>query len=358
MTSCIPTLIACLLTIMIACAQPTIIRFSPSGNWVASTNSYVEEVKILDAATGKLVKNLKHEGFIYDMQFSADGKKLLTACGKTAYIWSIELGKVEREVTGHSEVLKSVQFGKTGKWILTTSWAEESKIWSTENGDLLKTYSASSLSDKGDLLLVLSKRNIDVVNTSDWSVIRSLEIPETQPNLVYTYAGISPNEKWIATYDNAYKKVKVTDVKTGEVIQSFDFEGPLLSNVLFDPSGKKIITIGTEANQVQVWDLSSGKPLFTLTGEQFRSTMACVFSPNGSLVANNHFDDIKITSANSGALIKTIEGNQPEPWTDYNGISAIEFDGTGKWIAASFFDGVFKLWEVSTGRLLFSTKTF
>src|SRR5690242_13023476 len=51
--------------------------FSPDGKRVAAVGERF--VTVLDAASGKpLVPNLRHDAGIYDLNFSADGKRLVT----------------------------------------------------------------------------------------------------------------------------------------------------------------------------------------------------------------------------------------------------------------------------------------
>ena len=67
--------------------QPYSIAFNPQGNLLSVAT--VNNVYIIDTASGEEVSRIPHKGIVYNVSFSSDGTKLATASLKTIQFWDV-----------------------------------------------------------------------------------------------------------------------------------------------------------------------------------------------------------------------------------------------------------------------------
>lgn len=158
--------------------------FSSDGNMILScqTNGIVQ---LWDATTGVCLNTLKaHKSSVKSVAFSEDGKFFLTGGNSdhTAKVWKLEdvlpsttnttPQEEEEEVApmvilqGHSDVLTSVQFSKDGKKIVTASNDTTAKIWQTATGECLQTLAGPKGHSNNVMSAVFSKNGEKVLTSS------------------------------------------------------------------------------------------------------------------------------------------------------------------------------------------------
>lgn len=115
--------------------ENTYIQFSHDGKIVV-TASNNGTTKLWDAHrwTELAVLNTK---FVWFAAFSSNDKKIVTSFGNTAKIWDTQSGILLADLTGHTDVVNHVQFSPDGKKIVTASHDKTVKIWETQRGILL-----------------------------------------------------------------------------------------------------------------------------------------------------------------------------------------------------------------------------
>ena len=110
--------------------------FSANGQWLAARWG----VYVTLGHQGRLHNpNLKHNGFVEDMSFSADGNLLATAARDySARLWSVP-HRSERFRLEHEGPVSRVVFSRDGRWLSTIAWVREHKafVWNAANGQRL-----------------------------------------------------------------------------------------------------------------------------------------------------------------------------------------------------------------------------
>lgn len=121
--------------------------------------------------------------------------------------------------------------------------------------------------------------------------------------------------------------------------------GTRVLSVDFSPNGKQLATIGDDGTAI-LWNAMSGKEVLHLSGStqpsDFVSTQRIKYSPDGNLLAACDSDQVKLYDPDTGNLVRIFRG----PTSD---TTSVAFSRDGKRIAASSFDGMVFVWNVSTG---------
>jgi WD40 repeat protein len=169
---------------------------------------------------GKMVlEGWRQDGFesasIYAVAFSPDGKKILTGSeDRSAKIWDIASGKVEKSFVGDSSVVCAVAFSLDGKKVLTGSGHGTVKLWDITSEKAEKSYI-------GHLYAVSS-------------------------------VAFSPDGKKILTGSS---DAKLWDVISGKAEKSFIGHLSSINAVAFSPDGKKVLT-GSNDGTAKLWRLN------------------------------------------------------------------------------------------------------
>jgi WD40 repeat protein len=150
-----------------------------TGSWDVANNRWDPakpgDVKMWEVATGQELPPLRgHASWIYDLEFSSNGKLLASAgYDKTARLWDVAAHKERAVLKGHQQPLVSVTFSPDGRLLASGSgWHDkardeiiqqsgEVKLWDVATGRELATLQG----DSGPAFPVAFARNGKVLAT-------------------------------------------------------------------------------------------------------------------------------------------------------------------------------------------------
>ena len=129
-------------------AWPTAIAFDPAAARIAVADEH-GGVTIYDRATGaQLDRFAAHATWIEDLAWSADGRRLITACRQdhTARVWDgARPGGAPPIVLPHGDDVMRAQLSPDGALAATASADDRARVWDATSGELLRSFAGPNL---------------------------------------------------------------------------------------------------------------------------------------------------------------------------------------------------------------------
>lgn len=290
--------------------------YSPDGKYLLSASADLT-VKLWDINQGKVLKSYKvHNNYIHSAKFSPDGK-LFISCGSDslAKLWDLS-GKLLRVFSGHQQkrVIGAV-FSHNGKWIATKGEDNTVRLWEVATGRLIKTFNDNSLfvetvcftNDDKYIISGGSDHSIGVIDVNTGTIKHSLK----EHTDIVTGLSVSPDGNLLASCSND-GKVILWEIKTGKKVKT------ILPN---EGRPSQYIIIGADPKEIR-----------------------CVsFSPDGNTIACAHMDyATTVWNVNTGVKVLDIA-------SFILPVSTVTFSPDGKHIATGCFDNSISIWDVETG---------
>jgi WD40 repeat protein len=147
---------------------------------------------------------------------SPDGGRLVTTTDRTGQLWDLATGKVEHSLVGHVKPLTSATFSPDGRWVVTTSFDRDARIWDAESG----------------------KPRWLLTGGGDYAVVSG--------------ADFSADGRWVVTAGPGW--AGVWSVRDGRLLFFMKAHEPLLSRAAFSHHGWRIATGGGQVGKVETYD--------------------------------------------------------------------------------------------------------
>jgi WD40 repeat protein len=366
--------------------------FSPDGRYFAANNDW--QLHIWDFATGDHVRQITTVIGIYDLQFSPDGKTIVTGHVNAAVQqYDVATGELLREFNGHTGLVNSVDFSADGTLLATAGEDGAVKLWDVPTGTNIATLHGHTaevywvaISPDGRYILSASLDGTtrvwnynDVIDEGDAARL----LRETNEIVTIAY---SPDGRYIAT--GANNQIRLWDAQTGVQITTrnhlfavtsvtFSSDSTMLATTGddavvyiwsapdferiallappedkkrkinafdFSPDGKRGVG-GTDSDDAYVWDMATGEILVTFAPHT-HWVQGADWSPDGQLIATGAFDSlVYIWDANTGEVRHTLQGHSDR-------VLGVAWSPDGRYVASSSEDNTVRIWDANTGETL------
>ncbi|HKW64048.1 MAG TPA: WD40 repeat domain-containing protein [Candidatus Acidoferrum sp.] len=272
------------------------IIFRPDGQELAVTHGDSEAIDFVSTSSGEITKSLPGGGYgLGTAAYSADGKFL--AAGSYAYgtikVWDLASMKEKLTLYGQSPV-QSVAFSPNGKLLAATSG--ELRVWDVANGTEVATVTDGPVnravfSADGKWLAAnpggqFAGYAVKIWDTTTWKELASVpkekgfpaswlalneakSAPQKIGNVqsLHVVAGeeshtlwgsfqamaISPDGKLVAEPGGMLiGNLEIWDATTGQKLQSIPAHRLTITNLLWSPDGRRLISVGEESNPMMV----------------------------------------------------------------------------------------------------------
>jgi WD40 repeat protein len=248
----------------------TAIEFSPDGRLLASAG-YDHVIRLWRVADGQLSKTLPgHDGTVWAITFSPDGRTLASSGeDKLVRLWNVETGALIRSLPGHRLNVWDVKFSPDGRLLASGSFDNDINLWNAADGRLLLTLRGHT---QAVLKVDFTADGQQLASASDDKTIRLWNVATGQ--LLRTFGGdsecvysldFSPDDKHLV---GAYRD----KTAVGEILQNFFGEATTNKGVT-----------------VRIWDVGSGQLIQTFA-QHADDAYDVAFSPDGQWLASASSD--------------------------------------------------------------------
>ncbi|MBI1291973.1 hypothetical protein GC173_12145, partial [bacterium] len=275
------------------------VAFSSDGATMA-TGHFKGLLRIWDTASGRLRYERKYDlKGIWDVAFSPDARHiLLTSTDGQGLLVAGSDGDIKAsfEITAHKElrVMRGGAFSPDGKLFATTGHDQNLRIWSVEDGSLIRTVAFDretydvQFSPDGTMVAVaiINVGRCALVDVATGSILRTLEGHDGSVlSVVFT-----PDGSGVVT-GCADGHARLFDVKTGEMVCNFALEETSCRAVAVSPDGRYLAASGLDG-LCRIWDIKSRESMGVLQGARQMEKLA--FHPTRNLLATASFDEVRL----------------------------------------------------------------
>ncbi|BAY30077.1 WD-40 repeat-containing protein [Nostoc carneum NIES-2107] len=301
------------------------IAFSPNSK-IMATGSVDRTVKLWDVATGKCLKTLQgRTDFVHSVGFSCDGKILASGSQHEIRLWDFNSGQCLTNLSVDQDWLYSLNLSPDGKLLACANLGNENhiiRLWQLESlpqGNICQTpdkilpghtdniWAIAFSPDSKIIVSGSSDRTVKLWDSQTGQCLKTFS-GHTRPVISVAF---SPDGKTIASC-GGHSIIKLWDVTTGECLQTIQ---EVASYVLSFSPNSYILASGNTSGLIKLWDIRNGECVATL-GRYGKPIISLAFSPDGEILATGSFDGtVALWNLSTSQCIKIIEINTGSVWS-------------------------------------------
>src|SRR6266511_1907817 len=247
------------------------VAFSPDGNLIASASND-GTLRIWDVATGHQEQSLVHtkapntDDSVYSIVFISGARIIAAGNGDgTISFWDLATGKEIRLLKGHSAGVFCLALSSDGRSLASGSNDHTVKLWDINSGNEIRTFAEKKLEGVTEEVRAISL-------SSDGKWLASSDV------------GFTPS---VNEFHYVYKRVKLWNLKTGQLVFALDQPGFEINGIAFSPDNRLLAGAGADGI-IKLWVVKTGRleRSFPKPGNNKKMTTKTTAMPSQSLDAS------------------------------------------------------------------------
>lgn len=292
-----------------------------------------------------------HTTGVSSVDFSPDGKTLVTGGSGTARLWDMTGRRQPTSLGGRSGQIDTAHFSPDGRTLLT---GPEVQLWDVHTrkrtGALAGADRPAVFSPDGDMIATSGRRGevllwdartrqridvLQVVDSDDTALPSRLAFSPDGRTLAVTLSNFVSSEREKAA-------VQLWDVRERRRTAMLKGHTGQVASLAFSPDGATLATGASDAT-IRLWDVRRHRFLAALTGHS-TTVFALAFSPDGRTLASGGQDrSARLWDVRERTALVVLNGH-----TGY--VNALAFSPDGSTLASGSADARVRLWDMRVGR--------
>jgi len=258
------------------------IKFGPAGRTIGFPRGQIDDIQ-----NGTILRLGTPEDRIYSIAFSPDGELIATSDGKSAdriILWEATTGNRLRIFTSDVKTGKQLQFSRDGK-TLVSAGVDLVQFWSLDNDQLMRTikpdcgaYALFAYDDETSVLAVTEcgNRDSNVIALLDAKTGRRINQLDGHTSVIWSL-DLSPDGRFLVS-SSGDLTIKLWNIASGSLLRTFTGHSKIVRTVTFSPDAQTIASGGGD-NETKIWSVPNGNLLVTL--KAFSDGNWIVYTPDG-----------------------------------------------------------------------------
>ena len=316
---------------------------SPCGRYVLvasnDRSNTTHRARLMDIDGREIMTYEGHGDFINSVNFSPDGRHIITSCrDKIVRVFNIN-GKLEKVLKGHDANVWCARFQNDNNSIISVGDDHTIRTWSIgkrfESFDKATNIGGAGFSPNGQMILLVQD-SVARVWMQNGEEVAALRGHSGRINK----ARFSSNSRMIITAScDGTARIWTNQ---GDLIRTIQHDGAQVNDGAFSNDGRYAVTV-TDNSRINIQDIQQGI-LKTITAHSGNITCVSI-TPNGNAFATGGGD--------GNIIIHDMEGNEVRKFHAHDGtINSLSFSPNGQYIVTTSSDHTAMLWNTQGQKIL------